>query len=211
MNRVKRNVILTIVAAASVYFVASVIDSKDVLFKISMATAYVSLLLLVFSLSIGPWNLLRGDPNPVSSYLRRDIGICTGITALIHVIAGLQVHMGGRFWLYFVYSPEQAHRIPLRYDLFGLTNYAGLAATLLLIMLLAISNNLSLRSVGAARWKFMQRWNYAIAILTVMHGVVYQVLEKRQLVFVGIFVGIVILASLVQFMGFRRFRNRVRA
>lgn len=211
MHRAKRHIMLALATAVLGYLVASAIDSKDAVFKISMATAYVSLLLLTISLSIGPWNLLRGNHNPVSGYLRRDIGIWAGITALIHVIAGLQVHMAGRFWLYFVYPLEQAHRIPVRFDLFGLTNYAGLMATLLLILLLAISNNLSLRSFGAARWKFMQRWNYAIAILTVMHGVVYQIIEKRQLGFVALFVSVVMIMSLVQFMGFRRFRNRVRA
>mgnify|MGYP000035225796 CR=1 FL=1 len=210
MHRAKRHAMLALAAVVMGYLVTTAIDSKDVLFNISMATAYVSLLLLAISLSIGPWNLLRGNPNPVSSYLRRDIGIWAGITALIHVIAGLQVHMGGKFWLYFVYPLEQARRIPVRFDLFGLTNHAGLIVTLIMLLLLAISNNRSLRSLGAARWKYMQRWNYAVAILTVLHGVAYQILEKRELGFVILLGGVAIIRSLVQFVGFRRFRNRAR-
>jgi sulfoxide reductase heme-binding subunit YedZ len=41
-----------------------------------MATAYVSLALLAATLVTGPINLLRRRPNPVSTDLRRDLGIC---------------------------------------------------------------------------------------------------------------------------------------
>lgn len=35
-----------------------------------MATVYASMVLLALILMIGPWNLLRGRPNPVCGYLR---------------------------------------------------------------------------------------------------------------------------------------------
>lgn len=166
-----------------------------------MASAYASLFLLATTLMIGPWNKLRGRANPVSSYLRRDVGIWAGMLGIVHVIVGLQVHMDGKLWLYFLPPPDAAYRFPLRIDPFGLTNYAGLAAGLILIMLLALSSNASLRALGAVRWKRLQRWNYAAAALVVAHGVVYQLLEKRALGFVLLFGVAVALALAFQIAG----------
>ena len=151
---------------------------------------------------IGPWNRLRGRHNPVSSYLRRDIGIWAGMLGTAHVIAGLQVHFKGKMWLYFL--PERdAMTFPLRIDPFGFANYAGLVSTLILLLLLALSNDASLRALGASRWKSLQRWSYAGALLMVAHGVVYQILEKRTMGFVVAFAAIVLLVIAIQFAGFR--------
>lgn len=203
IRRARRHIGLAMLSALAVYLFFRRIDPKGALFKLSMATAYVSLWWLVVSLGIGPWNLLRRRRNPVSSYLRRDVGIWAGIVAAIHVVTGLQVHMGGRIWAYFFY-PEP-HAIPLRHDLFGMTNYAGLAATLILLLLLAISNNRSLRAVGVTRWKSLQRWNYAVAILIILHGIAYQWLDKRQTGFVMLYGSLVFAGALAQFIGYRRF------
>ena len=120
---------------------------------------------------------------------------------IVHVIVGLQVHMNGKFWLYFVPPPDAAYRFPLRVDAFGLSNYAGLAAGLILLMLLALSNNAALRSLGALRWKRLQRWNYAVAGLTVVHGALYQLLEKRTAVLVTAFAFIVLMTLALQCSG----------
>jgi sulfoxide reductase heme-binding subunit YedZ len=166
-----------------------------------MASAYASLLLLATTLMIGPWNTLRGRANPVSSYLRRDVGIWAGMLGIVHVIVGLQVHMDGKFWLYFLPPPDAAYRFPLRIDPFGLTNYAGLAAGLILLMLLAISSNASLRALGAVRWKRLQRWNYAVAALVVTHGAIYQFIEKRTVGFVAALVVVVLFTVALQVSG----------
>lgn len=203
MPRISRHIILflaSIVTCAAFYFFLA---SRDSLFWLSMATAYASLVLLALSLMIGPWNKLRGHPNPVSGYLRRDIGIWAGALGIVHVIVGLQVHMGGKFWLYFLPPADASYTFPLRIDPFGLTNYAGLVATLILLLLLSLSNNASLRSLGASRWKSLQRWNYAGALLVAAHGVVYQILEKRTVGFVVAFAAIALLALAMQFAGFR--------
>jgi sulfoxide reductase heme-binding subunit YedZ len=124
---------------------------------------------------LGPWNVLRARANPVSFNLRRDIGIWAGIMALLHTAIGLNVHLRGRPWLYFV---DQHHR--LRHDLFGFGNDTGLIASLLFLLLLAISNDLSLRRLGVRKWKSLQRWTYAAVVLTSAHAVAYQHVEKRQ-------------------------------
>jgi hypothetical protein len=71
--------------------------------RLSMATAYAGLLYLAAALIIGPINVLRGAPNPLSINLRRDIGIVAGILALVHTIVGLFVHLRGDPIQYFFY------------------------------------------------------------------------------------------------------------
>src|SRR5688572_18251144 len=61
------------------------------LFRVSMATAYVSLTLLAATLVTGPLNVLRRRPNPVSTDLRRDLGIWSALLGLGHVATGLMV------------------------------------------------------------------------------------------------------------------------
>lgn len=119
--------------------------------------------------------MLRGRANPISFDLRRDVGIWAGIMALLHTGIGLNVHLRGRPWLYFV---DQHHRV--RRDLFGFGNETGLIAALLFLFLLALSNDVSLRRLGTRKWKSLQRWSYAAVVLTVAHGVAYQQIEKRE-------------------------------
>jgi len=126
---------------------------RDVMSRLSIATAYPALFLSAMAVSFGPWNVLRGRPNPVSFDLRRDVGIWAGLMALVHTAIGLNVHLRGRPWLYFI---DQHHRV--RHDLFGFGNDTGLVAVLLFLLLLAISNDLSLRRLGTRKWKSLQRW-----------------------------------------------------
>lgn len=165
---------------------------RDSISRISIGTAYSALLLTGLALVLGPWNVLRRRANPVSFDLRRDAGIWAGIAALIHTAVGLNVHLRGRPWLYFV--DERRH---LRTGMFGLGNYTGLIAVLLLAMLLAISNDLSLRRLGTVKWKSLQRWSYGAVILTAAHAVAYQNVEKRtspfRLLIYGVFAAILAL------------------
>jgi sulfoxide reductase heme-binding subunit YedZ len=165
-----------------------------------MATAYGSLVLLAWSLMIGPWNKLRGRPNPVSGYLRRDIGIWAGVLGIAHVVLGLQVHWVGRMWVYFV-LPDTLRFT--QWMVFGTANYVGLGATLILLLLLCLSNDASLRALGPARWKSLQRWNYAGAALVVGHSIAYQFIEKRTPGFIVAFAAIVLIALAMQVAGFR--------
>src|SRR5580658_7980716 len=61
---------------------------KDIITKLSFATAYPALVLLTFTLLIGPWNLLLRRPTPMSTDLRRDIGIWAGILGVVHTVIG---------------------------------------------------------------------------------------------------------------------------
>lgn len=151
----------------------------DVLSRASFATAYPALALLAITLLIGPWYLLRRRVNPVSSDLRRDIGIWAGLLGILHAGVGQFVHLRGRPWLYYVYGPTEHHH-GMRHDLFGLANYTGATGTLLLILLLATSNDFSLRRFGTHKWKQLQRWNYAVFALVAVHSFAFQGVEKQK-------------------------------
>src|SRR5689334_7825961 len=151
-RRLLRNVGI-VAAAILVYFVVVTATSysSQVLFRLSMATGYTSIVLIGWALLIGPWRVLRGRSAPVSTDLRRDVGIWGGLFGLAHVATGLFVHL--RDPLKYFFYRDAKHALPVRYDLFGFANWSGLAATLLLVLLLVISNDLSLRALGSRRWK----------------------------------------------------------
>ncbi|MDE3148519.1 MAG: ferric reductase-like transmembrane domain-containing protein [Acidobacteriota bacterium] len=202
--------VLTVLGVAALYFTR---PYKDAVMKASFATAYPALALLAATLLVGPWNVLRRRQNPVSSDLRRDVGIWAGMVGVLHSAIGQCVHLRGRPWLYYVYGPwEHHHRFPLRHDLFGLANYTGAAAVLALIALLATSNDYALRALGTPRWKQLQRWNYAVFALTAVHAFSYQGIEKQHLPFVATVAVCVAIAAAMQTAGWiSRRRSRVAA
>ena len=205
-----RHVALAVASSAVVLIVALLFrgSAQGRVHTLSMATAYAGMVLLAASLLIGPVKVLRRRSNPVSQDLRRDVGIWAAILGVCHTVLGLQVHLGGRFMQYFI-PPAAANRtLPIRFDAFGLTNYAGLAATLSLLVLLALSNDLSLRRLGLHRWKALQRANYVVFGLVVGHGAIYQLLEKRMAEFVVLFGLLAAGTVAVQLAGFRRRRGR---
>ncbi len=173
--------VISLVGAAALYYTR---PYKDVVSRASFATAYPALVLLSATLLVGPWRLLRKQRNPVSNDLRRDLGIWAGIVGVLHSAVGQCVHLRGRPWLYYIYAPKEHHSFPLRHDLFGLANYTGATSALVLIALLAMSNDFSLRALGTPRWKQLQRWNYAVFALAAVHSFAYQGVEKQHLPFV---------------------------
>jgi methionine sulfoxide reductase heme-binding subunit len=62
---------------------------------------------------------------------------------------------------------------------FGFGNYTGILAAVVFTLLLALSNDGSLRRLEVERWKSLQRWAYAGIMLTAAHGFAYQEVEKR--------------------------------
>lgn len=197
---------LSLLCAAALFVTRPYSDEVS---RASFATAYPALALLSATLLIGPWNLLRRRPNPVSQDLRRDLGIWAGILGVLHAGIGQCVHLRGRPWLYYVYGRgEHHHSIPLRYDLFGFSNYTGAAAVLLLTLLLATSSDYCLRALGTPQWKQLQRWNYAVFALTAAHAVGYLVIEKQKASFSATVAGCIASAVVMQAAGFMRRRTQ---
>ena len=207
-RRLVRNAMLLAAAAVvCVVVLALTADSTQAVYRISMATGYASVLLIAWAMLIGPWRVLRGRSAPVSTDLRRDAGIWGALLGVAHVITGLQVHMGGDMLKYFFFR-DTGRRVPVRTDLFGFANWTGLVATLLLLMLLAISNDLSLRAMGSKRWKSWQRWTYGAAALIVAHTFGYQVSEKGHEWYMLAFAVVAGVVVVLQLDGWRRVRAR---
>jgi methionine sulfoxide reductase heme-binding subunit len=178
---------------------------SDIVERLSFSSAYPALILISTTLLIGPLKLIGRNRLPVSIDLRRDIGIWAGITSVFHAGVGQFVHLRGRPWLYYVYENWRGeHLLPLRYDVFGLANYAGLLALLVLLLLLATSNDASLRKLGTPGWKKLQRWNYAAFALTAIHTFLYQEgIESQTFPFLATSIAAVTLTLIVQYQGFR--------
>jgi sulfoxide reductase heme-binding subunit YedZ len=183
---------------------------EDVISRLSFATAYPALILLAATLMIGPLKYMAGERLAVSLDLRRDVGIWAGIMGLLHTGIGQCVHLRGRPWLYYVYAPTDKvkHVIPIRHDMFGFANFTGLAAALILLALLATSNDASLRALGTPGWKQLQRWNYYGFGLTALHTFAYQEgVESQKWPFLLTAIAAVTITFLLQFLGWWR-RNR---
>jgi sulfoxide reductase heme-binding subunit YedZ len=160
---------LALLSAAAIWFLYVTRPYPDVITRLSFATAWPGLVLLTMTLLIGPWRVLHGKAPVLSQDLRRDIGIWGGTLGVLHAVIGNCEHLRGRPWLYYVYEKAQEHLVPIRHDLFGFSNFTGLFAGLILLALLATSNDASLRKLGNPQWKSLQRWNYACFGLTALH------------------------------------------
>lgn len=211
MRRLTRHYLpFSIVTGLIIVVFLTTLPGEDLLQKWSMATAYAGLALLGFTLMVGAVHVLRSRPNPTSSDLTRDAGIFATLVSIVHVAVGLFVHMGGNPILYFFFPAGETHLIPLRYDAFGLTNWLGLAVTLILVVLFATSNDLSLRRLGTKQWKTLQRMNYFLFGGVALHGIVYQILEKRNIPLVALLLVMIAIVVIIQLAGFVKRRREIR-
>src|SRR6478672_3921539 len=201
-RRVRNHVALGAASLAGVWAVFAVIDSNDTVFRVSMATAYVALVLFIITLGFGPYAALRGRRYPVSADLRRDFGIWSALVAIAHVVVGLQVHLRGKMWEYFV-QPTKGVLLP-RIDPFGAANYTGLAATVILVALLATSNDASLRRLGTGRWRSLHALVTWGLVLTLFHAATYQFIEDRRWETVVMLLTLSVIVVWLRIAGIRR-------
>jgi methionine sulfoxide reductase heme-binding subunit len=195
--------------AASVLLVVSVGDGRVSVSLLTTATGYVGMGLLGLTLLVGPANLLLRRRTPVTTPLARDTGIWAAMYIVAHTVVGLLVH--GRnpasalnFVDYFFF-PDGTPRA----DSLGLGNWTGLGALVIAVLLLAISNDRALQELKATRWKSLQRLNYTLFVLTVLHAVFYGALLRRPTSpFTLTFFAVVIAVLAGQAIGIRLWRRR---
>lgn len=176
--------------------------------RFTTATGYIALGLLGLTLLIGPANLMLHRRTPVSTYLARDVGAWAAIISVVHVIAGFFVHgppapFGARV-IYYFFEPDGS---PLT-NAFGWGNWTGLAATVIVVGLLAISSNFALRKLKAKRWKNLQRLNYALFALVVVHAIFYGALLRVTSISTFLLGLIVIVVFMGQTAGVSLWRQR---
>ena len=209
-QRVLRHLCLGALTVAISGLCLAWLPEKSPLPRLSTGLAFAALLWLACTLSVGPYQVLRGRAHPPSQNLRRDLGIWSAISGLLHTAAGFHVHAGGNYRYYFIPRPDRMSEFPIRTDLGGLANFAGLAAAFVLVVLLAISSDRALERLGPNRWKGLQRWTYALALLTVFHGAAYQISGERGAPLVGVLIVLSAAPAALQWLGFLRIRSLSR-
>jgi sulfoxide reductase heme-binding subunit YedZ len=177
--------------------------------QIVISTGYVATVFLAVTLLIGPANLILRRRNPVSTYLRRDIGVWTGLWSLVHVVLAFQqgaAHGGGifRFIEFFVVDGK-----PLTNG-FGWGNWTGLGATVIVVALLVTSTDRAMRELSGRRWKMIQRFNYAIFVLVLLHAIFYGALQRMPSPLTLLLIGSCVAVVAGQAVGIRLWRCRKR-
>ena len=173
----------------------------------TLATGYAATVLLTLTLLIGPANLLLRRRTPISTSLARDTGTWAGIFSVVHVIVGLKVHGNAGSLFSFVNYFFGADGRP-KTNSFGLGNWVGLAALVIVVGLLALSNDRSLRELKAKRWKNLQRTNYFLFALVVLHAFFYGALLRMTSPFTLLLILAVLTVLIGQAVGIRLYRRR---
>jgi len=168
----------------------------------TVATGYLALGLLGITLLIGPANLLLRRRNPVSNYLRRDVGTWTAIASVVHVILGFGVDGRGQILDFFVRAGR-----PLLNSR-GLGNWTGLAALVIVVVLFALSTDGALRELKARTWRDLQRLNYTLFALVFLHAFFYGALLRMTSPFTRLLIFTVIAVVVGQAVGVWLWRRR---
>jgi methionine sulfoxide reductase heme-binding subunit len=190
------------------------IQNRRLVGRFTTATGYVAFGLLGLTLLIGPANLLLRRRTPISTYLARDVGMWAAIVSVIHVVAGFFVHgppapIINRILFYF-FAPDGS---PLT-NAFGWGNWTGLVATVIVVGLLAISSDAALRKLKARNWKNLQRLNYALFALVILHAIFYGALLRVtsiSTILLGTIVSLVFVGQMVGIWLWRRRHSRSAA
>jgi sulfoxide reductase heme-binding subunit YedZ len=175
--------------------------------RFSIVTAYLCLGLLCTGLAIGPIRAIGNGRPTVNNYLRRDIGIWAGLTGLAHLVIATALSMSPEYMGAFVTIANTPLSEAVRTALFTWGTIAGLVVGVLLLILLAVSNDKTLQWLGIRWWKRVHRLSYLAFALTAAHGLAFQALESRA----GSLIALVVLGTLaifvLQMTGVRRVRN----
>jgi len=133
----------------------------------------------VATLGLGPWHALRTGQPLINNLLRRDLGIWAALAGLAHLaLATREVMQPAYFGRYITGTP--AAPVPEWFDWLGTGSIVGgYAVGLIFLLLLGLSNNLSLRRLGIDRWKKMQGIATVAFGVTAAHGAVFQLIEGR--------------------------------
>ena len=177
-------------------------EDGGVLDKLSIATAYICLFLLAFALLTGPVNVLRTGRPLINNYLRRDIGIWAAINGIIHLLVATYLSMTPEYLDSYVKISTDAMDTQTRGGLFLWGSLIAYLVGILLVMLLAISNNKAMHWLGVRWWKRLQRMAYLVFIFTVIHAWAFQLLEARDPLLTGLLLLLTLLVVGLQLVAF---------
>ncbi|MBI1281888.1 MAG: hypothetical protein GC179_27430 [Anaerolineaceae bacterium] len=207
-QRWRTHSILAVITVIGCYLAHLYAPYADLIYDLTYGCGYVAVILIAYSLLIGPYRLLWRKKNPVNINLRRDVGIWAGITGCIHVIAAIAMTTRGNIVYLFLRPKAEGIGYNLLLSPAGVSNNIGLVATIILVILLVLSNDYFLIKLKGKRWKFLQRFNYGLAVLAFIHTVLYQQLDNRSSTFVTFTYIFAIALLSIQLAGFFVSRTR---
>lgn len=164
-----RHVLVALISLALVYAFAVVHGHWSPMHRWNRATADAALLLLTFTMAIGPgarlWPRLRGWIP-----FRRETGVYAVILALAHTAIILEGWVEWNFARLFglEFHPTLASYVMVQHG-FGLANLIGIVALAYGLVLMISSNDLSMRFLGGSAWKFLHGSATVLWALVVIH------------------------------------------
>lgn len=179
--------------------------------RLSIVSAYLCLGYLWLALIIGPKQAIRSGKPTVNNLLRRDLGIWGAVTGFGHFYLAMILSMSNEYLNLFVYVDELPFSVEARYLLYSWGVVAGFVVGVLFILLVGLSNDRSLRLIGARWWKRLQRLAYVAFSLTVLHAFAFQILESRQALLIIVVATAVALIFMLQLVGIAVVRKAAAA
>jgi sulfoxide reductase heme-binding subunit YedZ len=173
--------------------------------KYTVATGYIALVLLGLTLLVGPGNLMLRRRTPLSSYVARDVGIWAAIASVAHVIFGFLVNHADGILGYFFYPGDRSRILTTS---FGLANWTGLVAVVIIAILAVTSSDAALRKLKYRRWKKIQRLNYVLFALVIAHALLYGALWRLTSPYTALLGASLVAVLVAQIAGIRLWRRR---
>jgi methionine sulfoxide reductase heme-binding subunit len=199
-SRATTHLLMGIITVVSCYITALLAPNFDLIRVLTVGLAYVSLIFIALTLLIGPLKLWQYRRIPLNLDSRRDIGAWAALTSVAHVALILWGRNFGGSLAYFFGQ----------FTWFGVVNYLGLFAAIIMLGLLLISNDWFLRRLHRRRWKALQRFNYLLFALTVAHTFGFEYFWRRGWGIVSVVIALTLITLVAQTIGFAVYRWRRR-
>lgn len=200
-SRWRNHASLAFVSAAICTFVYA-ITNEAIIDQLSIATAYICLLLITVALSIGPLRVLRLGMVSINIYLRRDVGIWAAVAGLAHCVIATKLAMTSEYTNTYVDVSTGSLSENARAELFLWGSVAAFVIAVLLLILLSVSNQRAMKLLGVRWWKRLQRLAYLALVLTILHGLAFQLIESRSLILIGVLLIALLQVVILQGIGF---------
>ena len=203
MNRLSRHLLLLLANAALLGLGAVALTYPQMWERVSVASAWICTAFMGAALLMGPLRRAAGQRAPHNIYLRRDFGIWAALQGFLHFYAATVVSMNQTYLQTYVHVDLPPLSLETRDQMFSWGSSLGFAASLVLLLLFILSSDWSLRWLSAQRWKKLQKGAHLALWLTVLHGLVFQLLEARYAAF-ALLASITLLIFGLQYRGRRR-------
>ena len=130
---------------------------------------------------IQPLYLARQRRNPVNIYLRRDVGIWAGITALLHVFFSLKIYAPGQEALLYFSTPGWGYYFRSWTSSAEVTTLVYWLPLLSLFQPGALERSLVAVAKGKAPvGRRFPEWTYPLIVLAILHTLGYQFYNERD-------------------------------